>query len=131
MPLDDGRIRLIARGSDVPATAGQTVRVHIVNANALAQRKEVFDRFAAAYRETYEFLYGNPDGVKVFADYGKVSERLAIRIRDDFLPKAAEQPDAVLGVDAVMRDAVDYKFLQAPLTKAQLDEVIQIPPAGK
>ena len=30
--LDDGRIRLVARGSDVPETAGQTVRVHIANA---------------------------------------------------------------------------------------------------
>src|SRR5215470_5839221 len=36
--LDAGRIRLIARGSDVPSTAEQTVRVHVVNANVLATR---------------------------------------------------------------------------------------------
>ena len=83
-----------------PSTRDQTVRVHIVNANVLAQRREVMERFAAAYRETYAFLYGNPDGVKLYADYGKVSERLAIRIRDEFLPKAALRPDQVLGIDA-------------------------------
>src|SRR5438132_1273510 len=35
--LDQGTIRLIARGSDAPSTRDQTVRVHIVNANALTQ----------------------------------------------------------------------------------------------
>jgi NitT/TauT family transport system substrate-binding protein len=129
--LEEGKIRLIARGSDAPSTHDQTVRVHIVNAGALAQRRAVLERFAAAYRETYEWLYGNPEGVKVYAGYGKVSERIAIRIRDEFLPKAALQPDRILGVDAVMRDAIEFKFMSTPLSKEQLAEVIQIPPRGK
>jgi NitT/TauT family transport system substrate-binding protein len=128
--LDQGKIRLIARGSDAPSTRDQTVRVHVVNADALARRRDVMDRFAAAYRETYEFLYGDPDGAKMYAEYGKVSERLAIRIRDEFLPKAAMQPDHISGIDAIMRDAVDFKFMTAPLTKEQIAEVIQIPPVG-
>jgi NitT/TauT family transport system substrate-binding protein len=130
-PLEEGKIRLIARGSDAPSTHDQTVRVHIVNAGALTQRREVIERFAAAYRETYEWLYDNPEGVKVYAGYGKVSERIAIRIRDEFLPKAALQPDRILGIDAVMRDAIEFKFLSAPLTKEQLAEAIRIPPPGK
>jgi NitT/TauT family transport system substrate-binding protein len=129
--LDEGKIRLIARGSDAPSTHGQTVRVHIVNANALAQRRDVIERFVAAYREAYEWLYDNPDAVRIYADYGKVSERLAIRIRDEFLPKEAMSPERILGIDATMRDAIDFKFLQAPLSKAQLAEVIQIPPRAK
>jgi len=129
--LDEGKIRLIARGSDAPSTRDQTVRVHIVNAGALARRRAVMERFAAAYRETYDWLYDNPEGVKVYAGYGKVSERLAIRIRDEFLPKAALQPDRVLGVDQVMRDAIAFKFMTAPLTKEQLAEAIQIPARGK
>jgi NitT/TauT family transport system substrate-binding protein len=126
--LDQGKIRLIARGSDAPSTHNQTVRVHIVNANALAQRRAVMERFVAAYRETWEWLYSSPEGPKVYAGYGKVPEKLAIRIRDEFLPKAALQPDRVLGVDQVMRDAIDYKFLPAPLSKEQLAAAIQIPP---
>lgn len=129
--LDQGKIRLIARGSDAPTTHDQTVRVHIVNAGALAQRRDVMDRFAAAYRETYDFLYGDPRGVKIYADYGKVSERLATRIRDEFLPKAAMQPDQVLGIDAVTRDGIEFKFMSAPLSKELLAEVIQVPPRSK
>jgi NitT/TauT family transport system substrate-binding protein len=129
--LDEGRIRLIARGSNAPSTRDQTVRVHIVNANVLAQRRDVIARFVAAYREAYEWLYGNPDGVKLYAEYGKISERLAIRIRDEFLPKAAMSPDRMLGIESIMRDAIDFKFVSAPLTKEQLAEVVQIPPGAK
>jgi NitT/TauT family transport system substrate-binding protein len=125
--LEEGKIRLIARGSDAPSTRDQTVRVHVANAKALAQRREAIDRFVTAYRETYDWLYDNPDGVKVYAAYGKVSERLAIRIRDEFLPKAALSPDHVSGIDSMTRDAIDFKFMQAPLSKEQLTALIQIP----
>jgi NitT/TauT family transport system substrate-binding protein len=126
--LEEGKIRIIARGSDAPSTRDQTVRVHIVNANALAQRKEVFVRFMQAYRESYDFLYSNPQGVKLYAEYGKVSEALATRIRDEFMPKEALQPDRVSGVDAVTQDAITFKVLPTPLSKEQLADFIQIPP---
>jgi NitT/TauT family transport system substrate-binding protein len=129
--LDQGKIRLIARGSDAPSTRDQTVRVHVVNAQALAQRRDVIERFVAAYRESYQWLYDNPGGVKVYADYGKVSERLAVRIRDEFLPKPAMSPDRILGIESIMRDAIDFKFLAAPLLQEQLAELIQIPPPAK
>ena len=124
---DQGRIRLIARGSNAPSTRDQTIRVHIVNAGALAQRRAALERFARAYREAYDWLYDNPEGVKVYADYGKVSEKLASRIRDEFLTKEALQPDRVLGLDQIMRDAIEFKFMTAPLSSEQLAEAIQIP----
>jgi NitT/TauT family transport system substrate-binding protein len=126
--LEQGQIRIIARGSDAPSTRDQTVRVHIVNADALAQRKDVFDRFMRAYRESHEFLYSNPDGIKYYAQYGKVTEALAARIRDEFLLKEALQPDRVSGIDAITEDAIAFKVLAAPLTKDQLAALIQIPP---
>ncbi len=126
--LHDGQIRIIARGSDVPSTREQTVRVHIANATVLAQRRDVIARYMQAYREALDFLYDNPEGVKIYAQYAKVSDVLAARIRDEFLPKAAEQPDRVSGLDAITRDAITFKVLQAPLSKAQLEELIQIPP---
>jgi len=126
--LQDGKIRLIARGSDAPSTRDQTVRVHIVNANALAQRKDAMARFMQAYRETHDWLYANPDGVKLYADYGKVSEALAVKIRDEFMPKEAMSPDRVSGIAAITQDAIAFKVMPAPLTQDQLAELIQIPP---
>jgi len=129
--LQQGQIRIIARGSDVPATRDQTVRVHIVNADVLARRRDVIARYMRAYRESLDFLYDNPEGVKIYAQYAKVSEDLAKRIRDEFLPKAAEQPDRVSGIDAITQDAIAFKVLAAPLTKEQIAELVQIPPRDK
>jgi NitT/TauT family transport system substrate-binding protein len=127
--LKDGRIRLIARGSDAPSTRDQTVRVHIVNADALSQRKDVMQRFMDAYRETYEFLYADPRGVQIYAQYSKVPEDLAVRIREEFMPKPVMSPDKVSGVDAIMQDAIAFKVLANPLSAEQISEMIQIPPA--
>lgn len=128
--LGEARIRLIARGSDAPSTQDQTVRVHIVNADALAKRPDAMNRFVAAYRETYEWLYDNPIGVKIYTQYAHVPERLAVRIRDEFMPKAALAPDPVSGIAGIMKDAIDFKFMQAPLAPAQLAELVRIPPAN-
>lgn len=127
--LRDGRIRLIARGNDAPSMREQTVRVHIVNANALSQRKDVMRRFMEAYRESYEFLFADPKAIRIFAEYSRVEEELATQIRDEFLPKAALQPDRVLGLENIMQDAAAFKMLAAPLSKDQLSELIQIPAA--
>lgn len=126
--LQEGKIRLIARGSDAPSTRDQTVRVHIVNANALVQRKDAMVRFMQAYREAHDFLYANPDGVKLYAAYGKVSEALATKIRDEFMPKEAMSPDRVSGIDAITQDAITFKVLPAPLSQGQISELVQIPP---
>jgi NitT/TauT family transport system substrate-binding protein len=126
--LDAGRIRLIARGSDVPATRDQTVRVHVVNANVLAARPDAIDRFVQAYREAYDFLYSDPAAPRYFSELSKVSEKLAIEIRDKFLPRDAMQPDRVAGIEATMADAIDFKVLAAPLNRSQIDELIRISP---
>jgi NitT/TauT family transport system substrate-binding protein len=126
--LQDGKIRLIARGSDAPSTADQTVRVHIVNADVLAKRKAAVQRFKDAYREALDYLYDDPKGVEIYADYAKIDVSLAKRIRQQFMPKTAMNPDKVSGVDAITRDAIAFKVMQAPLTEAQLADAIQIPP---
>jgi len=126
--LKEGKIRLIARGNDAPSMIEQTVRVHIVNANALLQRADVMKRFMDAYRESYEFLYSDPRGVRTFAEYSKVPEELAIQIRDNFMPKAVMSPDKVSGLQDIMKDAISFRVLSSPLTQAQLSDLIQIPP---
>jgi NitT/TauT family transport system substrate-binding protein len=125
--LDEGKIRMIGNGDDAPSMREQTVRVHIVNADVLKSKADAIARFVAAYRETYDYLYDNPEGVKHFVAYSKVSEKLAVRIRDEILTKAAMNPDKVSGLDAIMADAITFKVIAAPLTKEQVADLLQIP----
>jgi len=124
----DGEIRILAHGSDAPSTRDQTVRVHIVNAQTLASRPDVIKRFAQAYRESLAYLYSTPQGLQIYADYAKVDLDLAKRIRDEFEPLPTMDPDHVSGIEAITKDAIDFKILQKPLTPEELKGLIVIPP---
>ncbi len=63
--IQDGKIRMVARGTDVPSTRNQTVRVQIVNLAVLQNRKDVLTRFMRAYRETIEWMYTDPQAIKL------------------------------------------------------------------
>jgi len=127
--IQEGKIRIIARGSDVPSARNQTVRVQIVNANALRARKDVMVRFMRAYRETLDWMYSDPLAIKYYAEEISKPESLVLLSRNQFHPKEALDPDRLSDIDGVMSDAVAFKFLEAPLTKQQLEEFFQIPPA--
>ena len=126
--LDEGKIRIVASGNDATAFKGQTVRLLITNVQGLQTKKPLIDRFMKAYRETIDWMYGNPSAIKAYADFVGIPEAIATRTRDGFFPKDAINPDRVVGLDTIVNDAVTFKYTAAPLSKDQLSELIQIPP---
>src|SRR5918998_1644233 len=124
--IEQGRIRVVARGSDVPSFRDQTVRVQIVNAGALQQRKDAIARFVQAWRETLDWMYADPAAIKAYAEWVNVPESLAQRVRDEFYPKENMDPNRISGLEQAMADAVELKFLAAPPTKEQLDQFFQL-----
>ena len=125
--VEAGKTRVIAKASDDPVLDRQTIRLIIANASELAQRREVFVRFMQAYREALDWVYATPEGLKAYAEWSSISEPTARRALQEFLPKSAVDPDRISGLDDIMADAVTFKYIPAPLTRAQLDEQIQIP----
>jgi NitT/TauT family transport system substrate-binding protein len=126
--LDRQEIRIIATGNDAAAFKGQTVRLLITNVQTLQSRKAVLDRYMKAYRETVEFMYRDPAALKIYADFLGMTEAKAKRSRDDFFPPESVDPDKVVGLDVIVKDAVALKYTPTELTKEQLGELIQIPP---
>jgi NitT/TauT family transport system substrate-binding protein len=122
-----GKIRLIARASDVPEMRNQTVRFMTANANALETRKPVFIRYLAAYREVVDWMYSDPAALKAFAEWAHVAERLAGQIPADFYPKKNVLPDRIEGIDFAMADAVSFKYIPAPLAQEQLGKLVLVP----
>lgn len=125
--VEAGKMRVIAKASDDPVLNRQTIRLLIVNATELSQRKDVFVRFMRAYRETLNWVYATPAGLKAYAEWASISETTAKRALAEFLPLEAVDPDRISGLDDVMADAVAFKYIPAPLSQQQIDELIQIP----
>lgn len=121
-----GRTRIVARGSDVPGFDGQTTRAIIVNAGTLARRGDVVARYIQAYREALDWEYSNPDALVAYSKWSGIAPDLARQVRDEFYPKENLLPDRVIGMDALMQDAVAFKFLPAPLSAEQLARLVQL-----
>ncbi len=117
--LGDGKIRLIARGSDVPALAAQTVRVNVASLKFLTERREVARRFMKAYHETVDWMYRNPDAaIAFFARFNAVSLDIARQTYETY-PRQAMTPDRVLGLPQTLAQALEYKQLDKPMTEQQ------------
>jgi NitT/TauT family transport system substrate-binding protein len=124
---NEGKIRIVALANDLDSVRTQTVRVTIANANDLAKRREVYDRFLRAYREVIDWMYADPKAIEAFAKYAQISNTMAQTVRDRFYPKAMLQLDEVKGLDEMMQDAIAFKYLTQPLTPQQVGELLQLP----
>jgi NitT/TauT family transport system substrate-binding protein len=125
--VEEGKIRVIARGSEIAARADQTVRICVANAQVLARRGDVVRRFMQGYRDAIDWMYTDPEALGVYETFSKVRPTLMAKARDQYFPKATLWPDKIRGLDIVLSDALKNKFIARPLTAAEIKEMIQIP----
>jgi NitT/TauT family transport system substrate-binding protein len=124
--VHQGKIRIIARGVDVPALQQETVRVNVANLNFLKAHRDVAKRFIQAYQDTIDWIYANQDkSLKLFADENKIDMATAKETLNYF-PKEALNPAHLIGLDRVNQEAVDQKKIDKPLTDAQLKDVVDM-----
>ena len=128
--VEAGEIRIVASGNDVASLKSRTGRVNITNVQTLHNRRDALIRFHRAYKETIDWLYSDPAALKIFSDYSGLPENVAQRVPQLF-PKDTLAPDRVVGIDRIMAEAVETKFIAAPLTSEQIAELIQIPEERK
>jgi len=127
--IQEGKIHIVAKATDATLVRGQTIRVLVANTDTLTKRKAVLDRFMQAYREAIDYMYSdNPQVIKDYAEFAGVPEAMARRVRDEFFPKSLVNPDQIHGLETLVPEAVNLKFIPAPLSKEQIAELIQIPP---
>ena len=122
----DVKIRIVARGTDVAALKERTDRVNVTNLTVLEQRRDALGRFMRGYLETIDWMYSDPDALKLYGEYSQLPATVVQRVRE-FIPKETIAPERVVGLDQIVADAVKLKFIADPLTPAQIKEFVQIP----
>lgn len=128
--IEDGRARIVATGNDVASLATRSVRVNVTSASILARRRDAIARFMQAYRETVDWMYTDAAALNLYKDYSGLPEAIVRRVRE-LIPKAAMHPDAIAGMDQIVAEAVNLKFISAPPADGELKELVQIPPPAK
>jgi NitT/TauT family transport system substrate-binding protein len=128
--VEDGKARIVATGNDVASLRTRSVRVNVTNAATLAGHRDAIARFVQAYRETLDWMYTDPAALAVYKDYSGLPDAIVRRVRD-LIPKEAMSPDNVAGMDQIVAEAVNLKFIAAPPSGEQMKEFVQIPPRMK
>ncbi len=124
--IEAGAIVVVGKGNDVPGVADQTVRVNVANLNFLKSKRDVARRFLMAYEETINWAYSSDEVLKPFAEMNKVTMAQAKQARDQFYPKSTLRLAPIGGLEATMKEAIEFKRIREPMTKQQMDEMIDI-----
>jgi NitT/TauT family transport system substrate-binding protein len=123
--VDEGRIRIVARGSDVPELRDMTSRLIVVNTAGLTRRSDALKRFMQGYHETLDWLYSDPQAIKAYAAWSGLPEAIA-RQAPVYMTRDNMEPTRISGLPGMMADAVKFKYIPAALSEAQLRELFQV-----
>jgi NitT/TauT family transport system substrate-binding protein len=124
--IDQKRIRVIASGNDT-SLKNQSPRIIATTVGVLDHKAAAIASYMDAYRETVRFMTSDDAALDIYAKWMNLDPAIARRSRDDFFPKGALDPDRINGLDSIMSDAVRFKYIAAPLTQAQIADLIRIP----
>ena len=122
----DGQIVVIARTTDVPQLANQTIRVNIANAESLRTKRAAIEKFMRVYARAIDWAYQDPRAVEIFAQNMKLALPIARKAVDEFYPKAGLQIGEIKGLDLTLKDALDYKYIPAPKTAQEIAGLFEI-----
>jgi ABC-type nitrate/sulfonate/bicarbonate transport system substrate-binding protein len=125
--VSEGKIRVIARGNELPEFRDQTIRLIVANADFLERHKDVAARFVQGYRDTLDWMYSDPAGLDAYAEFAKTSPANAREVRDVYYPRDHLMVDFIKGLDVAMINGIAFRYIVLPLTKEQLGELFQIP----
>ena len=122
--VNEGKIRIVARGSDVPSLNDQTVRVNAAGTRFLTERRDVARRFMKAYSDSIDWVYANPDkAIGFYVKFNKVPPDIAKQTLQSF-PKTAVAPWPVRGLKRNIEEAVQAKQLERPMSEAEAQKLM-------
>jgi NitT/TauT family transport system substrate-binding protein len=124
--VDAGKIRILAKGSDVKAVVDQTTRVSITSAQVLEQKGDQLKRFMTAYQKTLDWAYSGPEAMQFLASDTNQPIAIIQKARDENYPKSALALDKISGFAQSEKQAIDLKRLAQPLSAAQKTELMQV-----
>lgn len=122
--VNEGKVRIVARGTDIPQLNEQTVRVNVASVKFLTERRDVARRFMKAYDDSVEWVYAHPDKAAAFyAGFAKVTPAIARQTLETY-PKASVAPWPVKGLKQNLAEAVQNKQLARPMPEGEAEKLL-------
>jgi NitT/TauT family transport system substrate-binding protein len=119
-----GEARIVLRSIDIAEVQGQTIRVEITNVDFLKEHRSTLERFMKAYWRALNWMYDKPEeSAEAYAKFAEIDVADAKMTRE-FSPREMYAVDRLVGVDKVMAQGVEAKFIDKPLTEAEFKPLV-------
>src|SRR5499426_1215756 len=122
----ENKITIVARAREATELADQTIRVNIANLEALKTKRAAITRLMQVYDRSIKWAYANPKSIDYFAESAKVPRDIAKQSVDEFFPQSALQIGEIRGLDMTLKDALQYKFINAAMTPKEVEPLLDI-----
>jgi NitT/TauT family transport system substrate-binding protein len=124
--IEKGQIRVLFSGDDAKSQSKLTGRVIIANADFMKNRRAVAQKFLAVLDRCIDWAYANPaESSRVYADMNKVTPSIAAKALA-FYKRETLAFGPISGLDDVIKQAVDNKFIDRPLRPDEVQDLMDI-----
>jgi NitT/TauT family transport system substrate-binding protein len=124
--VEKGQIRVIFSGDDVESLKNLTGRVIIASSDFVKNRRPAAVKFLQVLDQCINWAYANKsESANLYASLNKIEPRIAEKALE-FYKRQTLAFGPISGMDEVMKQAIDGKFIDKPLTQDQLKELVDI-----
>jgi NitT/TauT family transport system substrate-binding protein len=124
--VESGKIRVLFSGDDVTSQRDITGRVVIASDDFMKNHRATATKFMQVLDQCIDWAYANKDDAsKMYATLNKIDAHTAAKGME-FYKRSTLAFGSITGLDLVIRQAVDAKFIDKAPTPEQLKELIDI-----
>jgi NitT/TauT family transport system substrate-binding protein len=124
--VESGKIRVLFSGDDVKSQRDITGRVVIASDDFVKNHRATAVKFMQVLDQCIDWAYANKDdSSKMYATLNKIDAHIATKGMD-FYKRSTLAFGSIAGLDAVIQQAIDAKFIDKAPTPAQLKDLVDI-----
>jgi ABC-type nitrate/sulfonate/bicarbonate transport system substrate-binding protein len=126
--VDKGELRVVVKGEEITALREITPRVHFVNTGFAAKNPDAVRGFFRAQQKALDYMFENKaDAAKIWIRRAELKfPEPAVLKTWDFYNRAAMALKPIRGVQETIEDGIRNKFLNQPLSPAELKNLIDL-----
>lgn len=130
--VEAGDYVIVFRGNEIEPFDSMTLRANFVAGSLLADDPGKAEAYFTAHRNALDWAYDNLDeAVRIWGEVIDNDDYDLLRSAvEEGYPRDAVDIDDFRGIDDANAIAVEFGFIDDPLTEAELDEVIDTTPIG-
>jgi NitT/TauT family transport system substrate-binding protein len=124
--VNDGKVRVVFAGDEVEGLKSLTGRVVIASDAFLEKKRDVAKKFMEVLDKCIDWAYANKaESAKMYGALNKIDAKVAEQGLA-FYKREALAFGPVKGLEGVLQQAIDGKFIEKPLTPDQVSRLMDI-----